>query len=271
MSAALLAPALTCAIFAILSGRGTTRRLALEFPTRGRRSAAFALLWLVLYAAVAVPVASSGEEIVVDLDRLSLLSLFTGHAILVAFLVAWWTLRRRIGLARFLHMEGIDRSDWSGGIRLGLTVWACTFGVAIFAGLILQLAVGPSGGAIDSSLEIPEIPEVMLWMVALPVYAKLAIVFVAMTVEEAFFRAFLQSRIGLLPSSVLFAFAHASYGLPTLMIGVFVVSLIIGRDFSRNGNLLRCMLAHGVFDAIQLLVVVPFAIDQLQQMRAIPG
>jgi membrane protease YdiL (CAAX protease family) len=44
----------------------------------------------------------------------------------------------------------------------------------------------------------------------------------AMTVEEAFFRSFLQKRIGLIASTILFALAHFTYGNPLLLIGVTV-------------------------------------------------
>jgi len=85
-----------------------------------------------------------------------------------------------------------------------------------------------------------------------------------MTVEEGFFRGFLQPRVGLLVSSVLFAFAHFSYGLPSLAIGVFTISLLIGYTFDRTRSLVPCIVVHGVFDAIQLLVVLPWAVRLLE-------
>jgi uncharacterized protein len=86
----------------------------------------------------------------------------------------------------------------------------------------------------------------------------LTIIAVAMTVEEAFFRGFLQPRVGLLVSSVLFALSHFSYGLPFMIVGVFTISLIIGRTFARSHDLLPCIIAHGIFDGVQLLVILPW-------------
>ena len=66
-------------------------------------------------------------------------------------------------------------------------------------------------------------------------------------------------RIGLVASTVLFALAHFTYGNPLLLIGVTIISLIIGITFYRTKNVIPGILAHGVFDAIQLFVIVPFA------------
>ena len=94
----------------------------------------------------------------------------------------------------------------------------------------------------------------------MPIAYKLIIVIVAMTVEEAFFRGFLQARFGLVVSSVLFALSHFSYGLPFMIVGVFTISLVIGRAFQRSGDLLPCIIAHGIFDSIQLFVILPWAV-----------
>jgi membrane protease YdiL (CAAX protease family) len=86
-----------------------------------------------------------------------------------------------------------------------------------------------------------------------------------MTVEEGFFRAFLQTRIGWIPSSILFALGHAGYGLPMMLFSVFVISLVIGWSLRRTGRLLPCIVAHGVFDAIQLLIIMPAAVKMIGQ------
>jgi len=97
------------------------------------------------------------------------------------------------------------------------------------------------------------------WMAALPLWKKAAIVFSAMTVEEAFFRGWLQKRVGLIASTVLFALAHSGLGQPLLLIGVSLISLVIGYTFYRTKNLIPGVIAHGVFDAIQLFVIIPIA------------
>ena len=63
---------------------------------------------------------------------------------------------------------------------------------------------------------------------------------------------------------MLFAFAHFSYGLPSLAVGVFTISLIMGVTFDRTRSLVPCIVVHGVFDAIQLLVMLPWAVHLLE-------
>ncbi len=261
-----LASALTAAILSALLVSGRLRTIPFEFQTRQRRILGWSLLFVVLLLSIAMPIVIGTTQQVSSVDDLNLPSLFVGHAVLVTFLLAWWALRRPVSLGRFMHWSGASSEDIAGGLTLGLKVWGFTFGAALVIGSLLQAVLGDSMSAAGGEVEMPPISDVMLWMVDLPLYAKLTIVGVAMTVEEMFFRAFLQTRIGLLPSSILFAFAHASYGMPMMLIGVFVVSIIIGRDFARHGQLVRSMLAHGVFDTIQLVFVVPAVIRQLQQL-----
>lgn len=268
MSPAAPAAIVAAMIFLALAASGRLRRMAGEFPDRGRLALGMASLWVVLYAAIAIPVVTSGSAEPPPISDLSFLSLFAGHAILTAFLLAWWQLRRPLRLDRFLFLRTASFDDITAGLGLGFRVWGVTVAVAVVAGAALQIFADGMQDHRAGIGDLPPIPDVMVWMANLPLVQKLLIVFAAMTVEEAFFRAYLQTRIGLLPSSVLFAVAHASYGLPTLMLGVFVVSLVIGRDFARHRRLLRCVVAHGVFDVIQLVLIVPWAVRQLAQFEA---
>ena len=56
-----------------------------------------------------------------------------------------------------------------------------------------------------------------------------------------------------------FALAHFTLGQPLLLIGVAVISLVIGFTFYRTKNVLPGVVAHGVFDAVQLFVIIPIA------------
>ena len=84
-----------------------------------------------------------------------------------------------------------------------------------------------------------------------------------MVIEEAFFRAFLQPRFGLATATVSFALSHANYGSPVMGSGVLVIGLILGLTFRRHQDLAICALAHGTFDGIQLLIVLPFVASRL--------
>ena len=235
-----------------------------EFRGRVRQTVAAFLLIGILAIVVFFPVTAFGEAEEIDVATLWLPVLLAGHAVLVGFLLVWWRLRGDVSLGRFLHLSGDDLGN---KVRRGLVTGAAGWLLTI----LITGAAAAMGSASGRVSEATEIPPVMAWLAALPLSSKLIIVGAAMTVEEAFFRGFLQSRIGLLASSVMFALSHFSYGLPFMIIGVFTISLIIGRDFARSGDLFPCMIAHGVFDAVQLLVILPLAVRMWQQPAGQPA
>jgi membrane protease YdiL (CAAX protease family) len=141
------------------------------------------------------------------------------------------------------------------GLAVGFGGWVFTLMVALLIGLILSAA-----GLIPKN---PQPSPMIGYMAALPLWKKATIVLSAMTVEEAFFRGWLQKRVGLLASTTLFAIAHSGFGQPLLLVGVFVISLIIGFTFYRTKNLIPGVVAHGVFDAIQLFVIIPMLFRML--------
>jgi membrane protease YdiL (CAAX protease family) len=97
-------------------------------------------------------------------------------------------------------------------------------------------------------------------IVGLSIPMRLALVCSAGFFEELFFRSFLQARGGLLLSTILFTASHASYGMPFMLVGVFTVSVVLGRVFARRGDVVPCMVAHAVFDAVQLFVILPVVV-----------
>lgn len=231
------------------------RRLRDEFDSGARAAVGFVLLAAVLVLCVFYP-AATADSIHIDLQAVSLPDLFIGHAVLTIFLLGWWLLRRPEPLLRFLHLDTFVVSDIGYGVWLGAMGWVVT--------ILITAAVAAIVSQIQVPDEVPKAPEVMIWIATLPAWEKAIIVLVAMTVEEGFFRAFLQSRVGWISSSVLFAIGHASYGLPLMILSVLIISLVMGWSFRRNGRLLPCIMAHGTFDAIQLFVIMPFAIEQLE-------
>jgi len=83
-----------------------------------------------------------------------------------------------------------------------------------------------------------------------------------MVVEELFFSSFLQTRVGPVAATLMFTAAHGVYGQPLVLIGIFVISAVLSAAFVLYGNVLPCMVAHGVFDAIQMFVLIPLALKQ---------
>ena len=72
--------------------------------------------------------------------------------------------------------------------------------------------------------------------------------------EELFFRGFLQPRLGILLTSVVFALAHLNYGSVSEVVVVFVLSLALGLAYRVTGNLWTPVAAHFTFNLVQLLI-----------------
>jgi membrane protease YdiL (CAAX protease family) len=222
-------------------------------------SAAFkwiAYVWLGLFL-VSLAVLVTGSALTPptskQLESVPFYSLFMLHAILVVFLAGWWVLSGRPNLKEFFNIRHERPAEVVAiGTAVGVGGWMLTLLMAILVALLLQAT-----GVLE---EAPDPPPMIGWMAALPIWKKAMIIFSAMTVEEFFFRSFLQKRIGLVASTILFALAHFTYGNPLLLIGVTIISLIIGITFYRTKNVVPGILAHGVFDAIQLFVIVPIAV-----------
>jgi membrane protease YdiL (CAAX protease family) len=251
-----LAALLASSFLALLRWSGRLSFIEPEFSGALRRIAAFLALWTILIVAVFYPTVTSTGGSAIDLSQMPFPTLFVGHALLVAFLLLWWFWRNPIPISRFLFVQRPTVADLRSGFAYGALAWILGIAASAAVGPLLQSGDLPSG--------LPEIPPTMVWLAGLPLAHKLATIAIAMTVEEGFFRAFLQSRIGWFASSVLFALGHAGYGMPRLVISVFAVSLVFGHAFRRNGRILPCMIAHGVFDAVQLLVVIPFAVEMMK-------
>jgi membrane protease YdiL (CAAX protease family) len=265
MSDFALAAGLAVALLAVLAAAGRLRFVIEELPTPARRLVGGLLLWAVLTTCVFLPIVAPGAAAEVDPATLSLPDLFLGQLVLVTFLVGWWVLAQPLTVRRFLFLEDGSIDDVVFGLRIGVISWGLALIASAAMTLVLYLvAYDPTAAHAGSSAAPFDVPELLFWLVDLPVWQKLIVVAVAMTTEEAFYRAFLQTRFGWVPSSILFALSHAGYGMPTLMASVFAVSLAIGWALRRRGSLIPCIVAHGVFDAVQLLVVMPLVIDELR-------
>lgn len=229
-----------------------------EFSSLWRRLVALALFVGILALAVFLPVASYGEIGGLHVEDLSVTMLLSGHIVLAVFLAAWWMLRGDVSAAQFLYLSS---NDLGGKLRQGLATGCSGWVITILVMITAVTLVGGRQGPVDAA----EVPDVMPWIAKLPFLSKLAIVLTAMTIEEAFFRGFLQPRVGLLPSSLMFALGHFSYGMPFMIVGVLTISLVIGRAFAQSRDLLPCMVAHGVFDAVQIFVMLPYAVEMLEK------
>jgi membrane protease YdiL (CAAX protease family) len=223
-----------------------------HFATVGMKYFAYAWLGLfMLLLGVLVANAGKNPARASDLARTPFYALFSLHAILVMFLIGWWLATGRPPLREFFNIQR-ERTGEAvlTGLAVGIGGWIFTILVAFAVAALLSAA---------GMIKDPAPSPVIGFMASMSVWKKALLVLSAMTVEEAFFRAWMQKRIGLIASTTLFALAHFTLGQPLLLIGVAVISLVIGFTFYRTKNVLPGVVAHGVFDAVQLFVIIPIA------------
>jgi membrane protease YdiL (CAAX protease family) len=218
-----------------------------------------AAFWLTVFASlgqVGLPAA--------ELQSVPIHWLFASHAILLAALFTWFllghagwveaplapVLREQVGLAAVRPWREIGI-----GLGLGLVVWPLVLGALVLLGTSL-VALGAG------ELVPQEPPPLIVWLAGLPVVLKLAIALSAGVVEELFFRGFLQPRVGVAFSSLLFVLAHLSYDTPLLLVGVTLLSLFFAALVAWRQNVWAAITAHALFDALQLLFLIPWALRE---------
>lgn len=233
-----------------------------------RRLAAMALLGLVLWIGVFAAAGQIGLPSVmdqIDFENLSALRLFQMHAILVALLAAWlmlgyWRCGHDAGTVIMTQLGLRTRTGQSIpteigiGFGTGVVLWGGVLALVLLSALI----VGAAGGFEN----LPnEAPQMVLWMGSLPVLLRLMVSLSAGVVEEVFFRGFLMPRAGFGLSNVLFVLGHMSYEQPFLLLGVALLSIAFSLLTLWRGNIWPAIVAHFLFDAIQLLIIVPSAAE----------
>ncbi len=144
------------------------------------------------------------------------------------------------------------------GILLGVGAWGAVLVAAIIVGLILV--------ALGGEQAIPKQPPALIpFLAALPLGLRLAISLSAGVVEELFFRGFLQPRIGIALSTLLFVFAHFAYGQPLMLVGIATLSVIYGLLVKWRQTIWPAIAAHALFDGVQLLVIIPMALRMMEK------
>ena len=234
-----------------------------------RRSLALTGLWGVLWIGVFSPLAVLGQETDLDLSAISIPQLFILHGLFVMALIIWYVL----GFSGSPGFPVVGRNSWASqlGLRapsiwrdigLGLVVGVGAWVVVLVALMSVALLIWWLGGA---ELLPTQPPPMVPWIAGLPIAVRLLVSLSAGVVEETFFRGFLQPRMGVLLSTALFVLAHASYEQPLMLVGITLLSLIYGLLVLWRQTIWPAIAAHTLFDALQLLVVVPWALDMLEE------
>ncbi len=233
-----------------------------------RRALALTVLAAALWIGVFAPMAMAGSQPEVDFSRVEPAQLFLLHFLFAVAVAAWyllgfagsasrWTVQLGLRARRPLEELGI-------GLVAGLAGWMAVLGILV--------ALGAAAWAVGGDELLPDQPPAMVpWLAGLPVWLRLAVSLSAGVVEEGFFRGFLQPRAGIALSTALFVLAHAGYQQPLMLVGITLLSLLFALLVRWRQSIWAAVVAHTLFDAVQLLVVVPTALDYLPQAGVAGG
>ncbi len=250
---------LSLLVSAACVGAGLSRErwpsLRLEaFPAPWRRWLALVLLVFLLALVVFAPLLAFPWISPVREDpAISFGELFLGHALLAGFLLVWWVLAGRAKPAHFLAFDPCRLAD---DAQLGAAAAAAGWTAMVVTLLALQ-ALLP--GIFPDPGESVQMPDAVRAIVALGPASKALLAVSAGVVEEAFFRSFLQRRLGAVLSVGAFVASHMTYGSPLMLVGILPVGAVFAWVFARRPNVVPCMVGHILFDAVQLFLFLPTA------------
>ncbi len=243
-----------------------------------RRLCAGLGLAFIFFIGIFYPAMTFDQHPEVSFDGISPVQLFFFQFILLSWLVVWWALGflgdavggdavggdavggdavggrkaeewvSQLGL-RARHVG----TELSIGLAAGLIGWMAVLSAALLLGMLV-VEIGGEG-----ALSAEPVAQIV-WLSSLPVGLRITVSLAAGVVEELFFRGFLQPRVGIGASTVLFVGAHLAYGEPFMLFGISLLSLFYAWLAVWRRSVWAAMAAHFVFDAVQLLVVIPAAL-----------
>ena len=74
--------------------------------------------------------------------------------------------------------------------------------------------------------------------------------------EELLFRGYLQKRVGIILSGLVFAAFHLGYGSFSEVLAAFSFSIIAGLEFKKTKNIYACILSHALFNTLAVIAIV---------------
>ncbi|MCB1008927.1 MAG: CPBP family intramembrane metalloprotease [Acidobacteria bacterium] len=241
-----------------------TRQAGLDppgFESPVRRWGALMLLSLFFWIVVFSAFAGVAGDAQVDFEAISDWQLFALHALMVATILGWYALGYGGGAGggtSLAEQVGLVARRPLAEVGLGLVFGVGAWLVVLLGVVVVALILSALGGE-DLLPKAP--PDMIPWIAARPWWLRLAVALSAGFFEEAFFRGFLQPRVGIPLSTLLFVAAHISYDQPFMLVGVTLLSLLYALLVRWRQSIWAAATAHALFDGVQLLLVIPSVLD----------
>lgn len=227
-----------------------------------RRLAAGLVLTMLFWLGVFLPLGSLGTAArEFDPSLINTPQLFLLHGLLLLTVAFWYILGFGFDAGSWLRQFGLRARrplvELAIGVGAGAVAWIVVIVVMVVTGLGLW--------ALGGRDLLPEsAPPLVPWLAGLPIVLRLAVSLSAGLGEELFFRGFLQPRAGVALSTGLFVLAHLSYEQPFMLLGVTLLSLVFAALVCWRQSIWAAVAAHATFDAIQLTIMIPWALQKLE-------
>ncbi len=138
---------------------------------------------------------------------------------------------------------GFVKSGIGKGILLGLGAYLFAIGISLVLGIALALA-----GVSDSQ-------KIADKVAAFPLEVLVFAIIITPVAEEIFFRGFLQQKIGLIPSAMIFAAAHIAYFSVSEIAGALAIGLLLGVIFKYSKSIYAVIIAHALYNLTSILAI----------------
>ena len=102
---------------------------------------------------------------------------------------------------------------------------------------------------------IPLPTNVMKLLGGMPIYFYIFSFLIAPVNEEILFRGFFVSRIGIIPSAILFALLHFSYASISEFVAALIFGLLAGYVFKKTKSLYTSITAHVLLNFLTIAVL----------------
>lgn len=171
--------------------------------------------------------------------------------LLVSLPLLWLYSFNGLKWKKILEDLKITRKNTGKSVVLGLLSFSAMVLILIIAGMVTRYLGIEIENEVGKNIAV-----------TLSISSILYVVIMQATSEEIFFRGFLMEKLsikdnrntGIILSSILFGFAHLSYGTPHQVILPFIVGCLFGYTLKRSENIISVIIPHALYDILALLI-----------------